>query len=105
MATPRVLNEDSHLTHVRSLAHGIIISAFKECTRNPDGTLQKLVIWTSAAKTRKIRETLFTRAGNGSISTVTKIQYDENGNQTEQLLTTLTRDGSNRISTSTVTRS
>jgi hypothetical protein len=102
--TTHVLNELSHLEQP-TLAHGLLRGSFKETTRNPDGTLQKLTIWASEAKLLKVRETTFTRAGNGSIATVTKVQYDATGAVVETLFTSLTRDGMNRISTATVVHS
>ena len=81
MATPRVINEISHDTRA-TLQHTHSRGGYKEIVRDGTGVVTSVIIWTSAAKLLKIRESILTRT-LGQLTRVVKKQYDRDGNLVE----------------------
>ena len=59
------------------LVHGIAEDSFEEVTYTGN-KVDSIIVWTTAGKTQKIREELFTYTGNNITTIVTK-QYDGSG--------------------------
>ena len=59
------------------LVHAIAESSFEEYTYTGN-RVDAIIVWETAAKLKKIRETLFTYAGN-KVATITTKQYDAAG--------------------------
>jgi len=95
MATPRIINEISHDTRA-TLQHSHSRGGFKEIVRDLTGLLTDIIIWVDSGKTRKIRETHLTRV-LGKLTSVTKKQYDMDGNLVEQYTQDFDRDGTGKV--------
>lgn len=94
MAIPHVINEISHDTRY-SLTHNNLFTSFMEIVRDGSGKVSSVIIWTSSAKTQKVRETILTRdVGTGAVTQVTKKQYDRTGTLVETLTSVVSRSGS-----------
>jgi hypothetical protein len=94
------VDEEGHAT-LATLTHALAQNAYTEVTR-VQGFLQSIVVWESAARLRKIRETIVTRASN-KVTQVVTTQYNAAGAVRETLTCAVTRGVSARISTVTST--
>ena len=95
MATPRIINEISHDTRA-TLQHEHSRAGYKEIVRDISGVITDIIIWVDNTKTRKIRETHLARV-LGQLSTVTKKQYDKDGNLVELFTQAYDRDGTGKV--------
>jgi hypothetical protein len=75
-----------------SLSHAIAVSNYRSVTRDADGRVSSVVVFTDAAMTTKLREILLSYSG-GALATVTKRQYDGEGNLVATLSGTIDRSG------------
>jgi hypothetical protein len=87
-----VLNETTHRP-VDQLVHNIAETSYEEITRS-GGNITDVIIWTSVAKTTKVRETNITRSG-GSVSQTVEKQYNAAGTLVETLTSVISRTGGN----------
>jgi len=74
-----------------TLVHRLSETCYTEITRS-NGRVTDVVVWTSAAKTTKVRETNITRTGN-LISQVVEQQYDAAGSLVQTLTHAIARSG------------
>jgi hypothetical protein len=88
---PRVVNAISTATHetLNTLVHNLAETSYEEITRT-SGLITSVIVWQSAAKLLKVRETTITRAG-GLVATVVDQQYDDSGVLVQTLTQTITR--------------
>ncbi len=86
-----------------TLTHLIAEPNYIEVTR-VDERITAVTVWTSAQKTRKIRESTVGRT-NGLLSQLVTTHYDAQGAPLSTLTRTVTRNASNRIAGITTTKS
>lgn len=94
---PSGLSASKH-RNLDQLVHDIAEDSFTEVSY-AGNRVTALTVWTSAAKTTKIREELYTYTGN-KVTTIVTNQYDENGALKETYTETITYVGS-RVNTIT----
>lgn len=75
------------------LTHEVNESSFDELTYS-EGRVTYYIVWTSAAKTKKIREEQYTYAV-GKVTQVVTIQYDDDGVEKERLTEVYAYSGNN----------
>ena len=97
------LTENQHEA-LNTLDHDIAQTSYMELTRNGAGKVSTITIWTSPAKTIKVRESIFTRDGSGRVIQDTTTQYDSTGAFKNSLTTIFTRDGSGKVVSSSLTK-
>lgn len=95
------LTEPAHEA-IDSLAHELSETSYGEITRDGGDKIQDWIIWTSPAKTTKVRELNITRS-LGRISTFVWKQYNGSGTLVQTLTGVITRDGSQRVQSITYT--
>jgi hypothetical protein len=87
MAAPFILNEERHES-VWTLSHsGLVSTNYFEVTYNASGQATAVTTWTTSGKVNKLREVLFTYNTDGTVATITKKQYDQNGYALQQTMT------------------
>jgi hypothetical protein len=74
-----------------TLTHRIARDSFTEVTRS-SGRVVSVIVYTTPAKTQKIRETLITYS-SGRVSTVTENQYDSGGGLIATYTESISRSG------------
>ena len=74
---------DAYHLKIDQLVHTIVENSYEELTYSGNNVTAD-TIWTSAGKTMKIREELYTY-GNGHVTTIVTKQYDDSGNLVETM--------------------
>lgn len=97
------LSESAHEV-LDSLVHELSETSYGEVTRDVNGKIQDWTVWTSSAKTTKVRELNLTRT-SGRLSQFVWKQYNGSGTLTQTLTGVITRDGQNRIQSIAYTES
>lgn len=87
-----------------TLAHDLSQSSYQEVTYT-DGLPTAVTYWATSAKTLKLRETIFSYAGSGLVSSVTERQYDGSGIQTQQLVHAFSYNANDTLLSITTVRS
>jgi hypothetical protein len=82
------INEAAHEA-LHTLTHQIARNCYTEVTR-VQGRLQSIVIWETAARLKKIRETIVTRTDN-KVTTVVINQYNSAGTLLKKITQSVTR--------------
>lgn len=85
---------------IDSLVHDLAETSYTEAVRT-SGQVVSVVVWTSAAKLIKVRETTITRVA-GQVSVVVEQQFDAAGVLVQTLTHTITRSGGRVASIATV---
>jgi hypothetical protein len=104
MPIPHIINEVSHDTR-HTLAHGSLFTGYLELSRDVNGRLSSVILWTSSGKTQKIRETSLSRDVSGVLTSVTKKQYDASGTLVETMSLALTMNTSGQLTSLAVVKS
>lgn len=71
--------DDSAHEQLDTLVHNIAEDGYDIITRDENGRVSNVTIWTNNLLTTKIREDRITRDSLGLVSQIIEIQYDENG--------------------------
>ncbi len=98
LANATGVSQAAHET-IDSLVHNVAETAYAETTRDTDGRVSAYTIWTSAAKTTKIRDVVFTRDSMRRVSSFVVKHYDGAGAvvASQTLTKTITRDNAGRF--------
>lgn len=96
-----IVTEADH-ENLDTLVHALSETSYTEVTRDGNGRVTDVIVWTSPAKTTKIRETTLTRTSD-RVSQVVSKQYNGSGALLQTLTEGITRDGQGRYASTTTT--
>ncbi len=86
---------------IDSMVHNLAEDSYTEIVRGGDGKVSNVNTLTAPAGTN-IRTVSVSRNPAGTVTGTVDIQYDENGNEVQRITTSITRDGTGTVvSTST----